>query len=277
MKIIREQLLGVLLLGTLQLSACAKPNGISKESPSMEKSSGFHQSNVFSEAELKLQATNLWKAGKTISAADAEKCYFQEMHRPQVQAFCLLLWSARAERNLNLTNILLEKSSESSSLAIATFLQKEAVAILSSEKLLKTIDLLQDQPLSLLTGPLEERYLRDSSKIAIESNDVMPKLRAIFLKSPKDLVPYLRITWLLDRVEFQRNLQRVCHQKSTGMANWYCWKNLRFGNTDTNMSKELRSIFRSYFPIQWNDPNWRNFQSIFPKTAKISQKALEAK
>lgn len=277
MKINSKRLYGVLLLGTLQLYACAKPNGVPKESPSMEKSSGFYQSNLFSESELKLQATNLWKAGKTISAAEAEKCYFQEMHRPQVQTFCLLLWSVRAERNLNLMNILLEKSSESSSLAIATFLQKEAVAILSSEKLLKTIDLLQDQPLSLLTGPLEERYLKDSSKIAIESNDVMPKLRAIFLKNPKDLVPYLRITWLLDRVEFQRNLQRVCHQKASGIANWYCWKMLQFRNTDSNMLKELRSVFRSHFPSQWNDPNWRNFQSTFPKTAKNSQKALEAK
>lgn len=266
-----------ILLLALQLVSCAESKKESQEIRTVERPSGFFRSTHFSEEELKAQATNLWKTGKTISAAEAEKCYLQETHRPQIQIYCMLLWSVRSELNSNLSKILSERSTENSSWAIAAFLQKEAVINMDLPRLTQTLNLLQEQPLSLLVAALEERYLRDSSRATSESKEVMRTIKSIFLKNSDDLVPYLRITWILDRAEFQRILQNVCHLKTTGTSSWYCWKMLSFRPTDTIMLKELRAIFRSYFPFHWGDPNWKNFQSIFPKTAKNTRRVLEEK
>ena len=243
----------------------------------IEQKSIFNRSNSSSEAELRVRTIELWKQGIGLNANDAEKCYQQEVHRPQVQFFCVLLWAIKEESHPNLSKVLLDRSTENRSWAIASFLQKEVISRLDTSSILQMLDYTSDQPIAFLVRGLEERYLKDPSKISKESSEVLRRLKVNHQLDLEDLVPYLRITWILDRTQFQKILQQKCHPKVSGIAKWYCWKSLAFRPNDLSMLTELRSFFRSLYPQSWDDPTWREFQFLFPQQAKNARRILEAK
>jgi hypothetical protein len=237
----------------------------------------FAKTENQSEALLKENAKLLLRLGRPITLDNAKRCVTTEIHRPQVQLICVLLWSQNQEENSFLEGILVEKAQLNREWAIALFFQKIGLRNLSVDHLLAVMQQIGNEPLPLFVSGLEYWYSQQKGQTNHDLKRIWNLLLLRYREQPSHLVSFLRLTWLLQRSQFQQELQKHCSPRRVGKAKWICWKSLLFIEQDKNISSEMKSILRQQYPSQWNDSEWRQFRNYFPKNANFTQKTLEAK
>lgn len=265
------------LLICLLFVSCAKDINQDKPNGDPQIPGLFTNTGVQSEEALRENATILLRLGKSISAEQAKKCVIAETNRPGIQQVCVLLWAQRQEENPFLEEILLEKARNSREWAIALFVNRVALKNLSADHLLTALQQIGSEPLPFFVNGLEFWQAHQKSRTEQDLKRIWEFVRLRYQEQPERITSYLRLTWLFDRSQFRKELQRFCNPNHIQKAKWHCWKSLQFIEQDKTLLPELKITFRQLYPSQWNDPEWRQFRSYFPKTANVTQKSLEEK
>lgn len=257
----------------LFLFSCAKQTESPASNAQTSSVSPFYNTLLYSEQELSKVAHDQLKKGKGISSQTAEKCFNQEINRPGVQLQCAYLWAIEGGDNPIADALLIKNALISKEWAVAALIKRTVLSHISISDFLLILKNGENEILPILTKAAEYRLEANGGGNPKEHKQLLDFF-STFQNNERFYIPLLSLYWRLNKVAFYQLLNARCNLNYINSARMICWKSLIFHEAH-GLQEEVKYALRFKLPSSWQDPDWKKFRSLFPKTANKIQKQFK--